>query len=310
MMQWKHNRITDRQAGLTLVELLVVISVITILVAVVMPVALQARNRSRAIACVSNLRQIGQAVMVYSQDCGDKLPQLRGTQFAASEPTSDWPEGSSATELRMLLAGRVRDARIYHCANDLGAAEYGYSARDGSVYSRAGSSYTPWSTARSGRYGRAMNGARLAVLSPASGYWLLRDYGSDWHGFRSRSGMNIESQSVANGVFADGHAAAIRVYPIRQSGRRYVCIAAHPVGSGGMVSVSGGSNDVGADLTGYSSFATDAGGAGQLELRLSGVVTCGETSQDVDRVFTFGKDAKLEAAFRQVVYWVDSLAAN
>ncbi len=301
-----HNRIGGRWGAFTLVELLVVIAIIAILVAIVMPVAMQARNKARAVACISNLRQLGEAVIVYSQDCGDALPRLSGTAFAESTPTAGWPDGSSATELRTLLAGRVKNAGVYHCANDFGAPEYGYENDAGSVFSRAGSSYTPWTTARAGRYGTAINGARLSGLSPASGHILLRDYGSEWHGYHSRSGISLESVTVANGVFADGHAAAVRAFGITVSDRRYVCIAA----PNGPVTVSGGSGDVRAELTGRSGPSKDENGLAQFQMSLSGVVACADTSQDVDHVFSFGPDVGLEGAFKQVVYWIDNLAAK
>ena len=52
----------------TLIELLVVIAIIAILAAILFPVFAQAREKARQIACMSNLRQVGLAVMQYSQD--------------------------------------------------------------------------------------------------------------------------------------------------------------------------------------------------------------------------------------------------
>lgn len=293
----KHIHVGQRRA-FTLVELLVVIAVMTILVAVVMPATMQARNRARAVACVSNLRQLGQAVLGYSEDFSGTLPRLSGTAFAASMPSADWPEGSSATELRRLLAGRVRSAGVYNCANDFGAPEFGYAS---SVFPRAGSSYLPWATARAGRYGTAINGVRLSTLSPASGLVLLRDYGSEWHGYHSRNGISLESTALANSVFADGHAAAVPVYGVAISERHYVCTTT----SNGFVTVGGGSGEVKADLTGRSRLSN-----AQLELSLSGTVSYADTTQDVDRVFTVGPGVGIESAFRQVACWIDSLAVR
>jgi prepilin-type processing-associated H-X9-DG protein/prepilin-type N-terminal cleavage/methylation domain-containing protein len=60
--------------GFTLAELLVVIALVTILAAILLPVLGAARERARQTACLSNLRQIGQAQILYLQDWDDRLP--------------------------------------------------------------------------------------------------------------------------------------------------------------------------------------------------------------------------------------------
>jgi prepilin-type N-terminal cleavage/methylation domain-containing protein/prepilin-type processing-associated H-X9-DG protein len=52
----------------TLIELLVVIAIIAILAAILFPVFAQAREKARSISCLSNLKQIGTASMMYIQD--------------------------------------------------------------------------------------------------------------------------------------------------------------------------------------------------------------------------------------------------
>jgi prepilin-type N-terminal cleavage/methylation domain-containing protein len=60
----------------TLVELLVVIAILAILAGLLFPVLWAARERARAAACRSNLRQIGLAVQMYRDDYGELPPQL------------------------------------------------------------------------------------------------------------------------------------------------------------------------------------------------------------------------------------------
>lgn len=58
----------------TLIELLVVIAIIAILAAILFPVFAQAREKARQAACLSNTKQIGNAVAMYAQDFDETLP--------------------------------------------------------------------------------------------------------------------------------------------------------------------------------------------------------------------------------------------
>ncbi|HEX5323298.1 MAG TPA: DUF1559 domain-containing protein [Capsulimonadaceae bacterium] len=60
--------------GFTLIELLVVIAIIAILAAILFPVFAQAREKARAISCISNLKQVGLAIAMYNQDFDELMP--------------------------------------------------------------------------------------------------------------------------------------------------------------------------------------------------------------------------------------------
>ena len=73
------NRL-PRKAGFTLVELLTVAAIVGMLGALLLPSLGTAREKSRAAACVNNLRQVGQACLLYYDD-NDVLPIAYGSGY-------------------------------------------------------------------------------------------------------------------------------------------------------------------------------------------------------------------------------------
>jgi len=61
-------------SGFTLIELLVVIAIIAILAAILFPVFAKVREKARQTSCASNMKQLGLAMMQYSQDYDETLP--------------------------------------------------------------------------------------------------------------------------------------------------------------------------------------------------------------------------------------------
>ena len=66
------------KSAFTLIELLVVIAIIAILAAILFPVFAQAREKARQTSCVSNMKQLGTAIIMYSQDYDELYPLAFG----------------------------------------------------------------------------------------------------------------------------------------------------------------------------------------------------------------------------------------
>lgn len=103
---------TDR-TGFTLIELLVVIAVIAMLAAILFPVFLGAKEKSRQATCISNLKQISSAWQLYADsNNGRACPsyQLSNGQIAA------WDFASTSSGYVLgLLGDYTRSRALYSC---------------------------------------------------------------------------------------------------------------------------------------------------------------------------------------------------
>jgi prepilin-type N-terminal cleavage/methylation domain-containing protein/prepilin-type processing-associated H-X9-DG protein len=131
--------------GFTLVELLVVIGIIALLISILLPSLSKAREQARSVQCLSNLRQIGMATMMYTNDnrgllpAGAEGPPQKVWDWIYWDPTSspynDPSQGALAPYLSIKTsdsnaAGAFRcpsDDAINHQSNYGGRPPYKYS---------------------------------------------------------------------------------------------------------------------------------------------------------------------------------------
>ena len=95
----------NRRAGFTLIEILVVISIIGLLVALLLPAVQAAREASRRIQCTNNLRQIGLGMLNYHDQIGTLPPGCKG-----------WGWGT----WQMFVLPYVDQTPLYNSYNQLG----------------------------------------------------------------------------------------------------------------------------------------------------------------------------------------------
>jgi prepilin-type N-terminal cleavage/methylation domain-containing protein/prepilin-type processing-associated H-X9-DG protein len=96
--------------GFTLIELLVVIAIIAILAAILFPVFAQAREKARGISCISNTKQIGNALMMYVQDYDETFPMNLYMGFESGAPR--------IVPSYIALAPYVKNMAVYRCPSD------------------------------------------------------------------------------------------------------------------------------------------------------------------------------------------------
>ncbi len=96
----------------TLIELMVVISIIGILASLLLPTLASGKRRAHVTACLSNLRQIGLGLNMYVEDNGNHLPACAWP--LPSQGTNQPPLPSIAVTLMPYL----KADRIFRCPAD------------------------------------------------------------------------------------------------------------------------------------------------------------------------------------------------
>lgn len=121
--------------GFTLIELLVVIAIIAILAAILFPVFAKARDKARQATCLSNVKQLTLALLMYADDNDETLPV--GYLSSGAGPGQPVKNALSEEGFPMdttwptAILSYVKSTKIFHCPNDKqGRVGYSYAGCD------------------------------------------------------------------------------------------------------------------------------------------------------------------------------------
>lgn len=207
----------------TLLELIVAIAIVAVLAGVLIPVFARVRAAARQTTCLSNLRQLGAAFTLYTQDADERLPGATdgvngiglagGWVYYGAFPANRLP--GSFLVRRGALYPYVSDARVFACPDDEQGQSAGVSyALNGLLTAPAAEGYRPGIALAEAPAGAAS----LLLAEEASRQGqdpigdVLRSASTD-DGFLNREVGNFVAERHAGGsvrLFLDGHVKWMR----------------------------------------------------------------------------------------------------
>ncbi len=121
----------------TLIELLLVVAVIVILVGIFLPIASKIRARSIKTSCLGNLRRIGLALDMYTENNNGYYP------CCARYPSEPAAEEEGLPSIAIILKGLIKDSKVFLCP---GEPREKCFRSEGSSYEWNSTFYNGWKT--------------------------------------------------------------------------------------------------------------------------------------------------------------------
>jgi len=162
------RRSADRSGGgFTLLELLVAITIISVLIGILLPVIPRIRDAAKRTVCQSNLRQVGIGISEYRDDHREEFP-------AARYMPRPWLSGDGDPPINEAIGDYLdSDSDVWRCPGDLDVASAEYADASGAPR-ECGVSYT-YTTGLSGQTFEDSFFARFLELRPNE-VPVLHDY--------------------------------------------------------------------------------------------------------------------------------------
>ena len=187
------------RGAFTLVELLVVVTVIALLIGILMPQLRRAKAQTKRSACASNLRQIGIGMQAYLVDNNDRYPYVSRQPSFGPFPLST-PEPIYIADV--LAPHLSQQAKVFQCPNDRPNSDRPAPNTGLSFFESERSSYEyrVWHPGLGGNtITEVANRISNFIGRPVAEntIWIMRDYGN-FHGEGGESGSRRY-------LYADGH---------------------------------------------------------------------------------------------------------
>jgi len=219
----KHRSVltVGTKSGFTLIELLVVIAIIAILAAMLLPALSNAKAKAVQTQCLSNLKQLNLAMVLY---CGDNRDRTPGRE-SVSDKGIWWFSGHKDVwwwykELDKVYAGVTgtipSNHMVFQCPKDRGWKDYGFPIphHDNPVLDYG--SYVYNGCDNVGSAANTLLDINLSNVKHPTRTWMMSEWpihwSYSWH--KSRTGNKDISYKDAfvNVSMVDGHAQYIKIY--------------------------------------------------------------------------------------------------